>query len=59
MNGKKMREFNINIEETLERQITVRANTLEEALDKAWRMYNSGEIVLDYTDHTATEIYEF
>lgn len=53
-----MAKFIINIQETLEDQVEVEAETVEEAICKVQDMYDSGEIVLTFINHTATEIYE-
>ena len=45
-----MKDFNIEITETLQRQIEVSAKDQDEAIDKVRKMYNDGEIVLDSED---------
>jgi len=43
-------EFKVNITEVLSRVIAVEADSKEEALIRVSDMYNSEEIVLDYSD---------
>lgn len=45
-----MEKYTIVITETLTRKVEVFANSEDEALEKVEDMYDSEEIVLDYTD---------
>lgn len=51
-----METFKIEIQELLSRTIDIEAQSIEEAIEKANKMYNSEEIVLDYDDLTKREI---
>ena len=48
-------EYTITIRETLEREVKVEALSERQALDLVRDEYESGNIVLDSTNHTATE----
>ena len=52
------KEFTINIREILETQVTVKAETLSEAIEKVKRAYQNEEIVLDADNLTGTEFTE-
>ena len=54
-----MQKFQIEIEEISQRVETVKANNLEEALEKIEDKYNAGEIVLDYEDLKVHEVREY
>lgn len=51
-----METFKIEVQEILSRTIDIQAQTIEEAIAKANKMYNSEEIVLDYNDFSKQEI---
>lgn len=51
-----MKEFAIEIEETLSRVVHVEAESVEDAISQVWDMYSEEEIVLDYTDYGITEV---
>ncbi len=51
-----MKKFNIEIRETLTREVTINAASLDEAIQTAENLYSSEDIVLDYTDHKTTDI---
>ena len=48
-------EYTITIRETLEREVKVEALSERQALDLVRDEYESGNIVLDSTNHTTTE----
>lgn len=54
-----MQKFQIEIEEISQRIETVKANNLEEALEKIEDKYNAGKIVLDYEDFKDHEVREY
>ena len=45
-----MKSFNVEIKETLAKNIAVKANSLEEAEEKIKKLYKSEDIVLDSDD---------
>jgi predicted GTPase len=49
-------EWNIEVEETLCRKVTVEAETLAEALEKVNREYKAERVVLDWSDFICVEI---
>lgn len=51
-----MEKYNIEIKETLIREVSIDASSLDDAMISAELLYKNEEIVLDYTDHTATDI---
>ena len=51
-----MQTFKVEIQELLSRTIDIEAQNIKEAIEKANKMYNSEEIVLDYDDLTKREI---
>lgn len=51
-----MDTFKIEIQELLSRTIDIQAQDVEEAIEKANKMYNSEEIILDYNDLKKREI---
>ena len=51
-----MKEFNIEITETLQRIVTIKANNESEAIDKVQELYDDEKIVLDYSDYIDTDI---
>lgn len=50
-----MKEYDIKITETLERNVTVKAESREEALESVRDSYNASEIVLDAEDFSTVE----
>ncbi len=44
------KEYQIEVEETLQRVINIRANSVEDAIKIAEKRYKNEEIVLDYND---------
>ena len=54
-----MSPYKIEIQELLSRIIEIEAPSAEEAIDKAWEMYRTEEIVLDADDWVGTEIEEY
>lgn len=52
-------KFQIEIEETFQKVVTVEAATLAEAIEQAKTDYNNGEIVLDGMDFDHYKIQEF
>ena len=53
------KKFNIQITEKLQRVVSVRANSLSDAIFKVKSKYKNEEIVLDYNDYISTEFDEF
>lgn len=51
-----MKKYLVEITETLQKQITIRANSREEAEQKVKEKYRNEEIVLDESDYVDTEI---
>jgi hypothetical protein len=54
-----MKEFQVEVCETLVKVITIKAETIEDAIDKARTEYNHAEIILDAEDLLNVEFYEF
>lgn len=52
-------KYQIEIEETLQKVVTIEAATLTEAIEQAKTDYNNGEIVLDGMDFVGYKIQEF
>ena len=52
-------DFQIEITETLQRVVTVKADTLSEAITLTINDYNNGEIVLDSMDFVGYQIEEY
>ena len=50
-----MKKFTVEITETLQRQIEVKAADENEAISKVEEMYRNEEVVLDSGDHIDTE----
>ncbi|MBA1421570.1 MAG: DpnD protein [Epsilonproteobacteria bacterium] len=50
--------ININIQETLSRTVTVKAESIEDAVRQVEEMYKNEEIVLDYADFDGQVIIE-
>lgn len=55
----KKRKFKIEITETLQRIVTVEANSVLEALNKVEEQYDNEEIVLDSNDFICKDIHLF
>lgn len=53
-----MKEFAINIKETLERQVTIEADTVEEALKTAEERWKDGCYIIDADYFTGVEFEE-
>lgn len=51
--------YQIEIEETLQRVVTTKANSLEEAIDKVEQRYKDEKYVLDYNDFKGVEFREY
>ena len=51
-----MKKFDVEITEYLQRRITVEADSEAEAVSKVKEDYNTDKEVLDYSDHTGTDI---
>ena len=54
-----MKKFDIEIEETLQRVVSVDANSVDEAIDIVHEMYRNEEIVLDENDFMDVEFREY
>ena len=54
-----MQTFKLEIQEVLSKVIEIEAETLSDAIDIANDMYNSEEIVLDYSDFVTNTIEEY
>lgn len=50
-----MKNYTIEITETLQKQVTVKANFREEAIQKVKEQYHDCDIVLDSNNHIDTE----
>lgn len=53
----KKRKIIVTIKETLEKQVTVMANSEEKAIEKVKKRYQDSEIVLDASDYQDTEFF--
>ncbi len=53
------KEYEIEIEEILQRVVKVRANSLDEAIAIVRNKYLNQEYVLDYQDYKGTEFREY
>ena len=51
--------YKIEIEETLQRVVEVKANSLNDAFDIVQNKYNDQEYVLDYNDYKGVEFREY
>lgn len=51
--------YNIEIEEILQRVVKVKANSLNEAIDKVHNRYRQEKYVLDYNDFKDVEFREY
>lgn len=52
-------EYEIEIEELLQKVVKIKANSLEEAIDIAKEKYSNEEYILDYQDYKDTEFREY
>ena len=52
----KMKEFQIEVIETLSKVVTVEADTIEDAVRKVNEQYDNSEIQLDYDDYKGYDI---
>lgn len=50
-----MKNYTIEITETLQKQVTVKANSREEAIQKVKEQYHDCDIILDSNNHIDTE----
>lgn len=51
-----MKEYEVEIIETLTRVVTIDAENADEALSLVWDKYSEGYIVLDESDHVDTDL---
>lgn len=51
--------YQIEIEETLQKVVKIKANSLDEAIDIAQNRYSNQEYVLDYEDYKGVEFSEY
>ena len=51
--------YQIEIEELLQRVVKVKANSLDEAIEKVHEKYRNEEYVLDYNDFKGVEFREY
>ena len=49
------KEYEIEIEETLQKVVKIKANSLNEAINIAKEKYSNEEYILDYQDYKGTE----
>lgn len=54
-----MKIYNIEIEELLQKVVKVKANSLNEAIDKVEERYKNEQYVLDYNDFKGVEFREY
>ena len=54
-----MKKFDIEIEETLQKVVSVDANSVDEAIDIVHEMYRNEEIILDENDFKDVEFREY
>lgn len=54
-----MKIYEIEIEELLQKVVKVKANSLNEAIDKVEERYKKEQYVLDYNDFKAVEFREY
>lgn len=52
-----MPTYEISIEETLSKSVTVEADSLDDAYDVVKMMYRNGDIILDSEDYCCTEYF--
>ena len=53
------KDYEIEIEETLQKIVKINANSLEEAIDIAREKYSNEEFVLDYQNYKNTDFREY
>ena len=53
------KEYEIEIEETLQKVVKMKANSLNEAINIAKEKYSNEEYILDYQDYKGTEFSEY
>ncbi len=51
--------YQIEIEETLQKVVEIKANSLEDAIDIAQNRYSNQEYILDYEDYKGVEFKEY
>ena len=51
--------YEIEIEETLQKVVKIKANSLNEAINIAKEKYSNEEYILDYQDYKGTEFREY
>lgn len=51
--------YQIEIEETLQKVVKIKADSLEDAIDIAQNRYSNQEYVLDYEDYKGAEFREY
>ena len=51
--------FDVEIEETLQKVVKIKANSLDEAIDIAQNRYSNQEYILDYTDYKGVKFREY
>lgn len=54
-----MKIYEIEIEEVLQKVVKVKANSLDEAIDKVQERYKNEKYILDYNDFKGVEFREF
>lgn len=50
-----MKKYNVSIKESLKREVSIEANSKEDALRKIKKKYDAEEIILDSFDFLSTE----
>ena len=53
------KNYEIEIEETLQKVVKIKANSLNEAINIAKEKYSNEEYILDYQDYKGTEFREY
>ena len=53
------KEYEIEIEETLQKVVKIKANSLNEAINIAKEKYSNEEYILDYQDYKGTSVLEW
>ena len=53
------KEYEIEIEETLQKVVKIKTNSLNEAINIAKEKYSNEEYILDYQDYKGTEFSEY
>ena len=53
------KKYQIEIEETMQKVVKIKANSLDEAMDIVQNRYSNGEYVLDYEDYKGVEFKEY